>query len=204
MSGPGGHGGGGWSPLHFRPPSPYGPSPPPRLGGPEMNVYGPRPPFMPCPRPRWPTPRPMTPSSPIPPGPKPFRMPMHPVSLNFPFKIYNFLISFFIPQPSPAPIRCASPDFYRGISPYIPCESGPVYRERVQTPYGQEVSGPREYEFVGVPLEPPPLPQNYEPEEEEQGPSTAEIIANQSQDYIDEKLAEYQATIYQLQGELLS
>lgn len=30
--------------------------------------------------------------------------------------------------------------------------------------------------------------------------STAEIIANQSQNYVDEKLAEYQATIFQLQG----
>lgn len=38
-------------------------------------------------------------------------------------------------------------------------------------------------------------------DEEEFGPSTAEIIANQSQDYIDEKLAEYQMTILQLQGE---
>lgn len=34
----------------------------------------------------------------------------------------------------------------------------------------------------------------------EAGPSTAEIIANQSQDYVDEKLAEYQATIHLLQG----
>jgi nesprin-1 len=39
-------------------------------------------------------------------------------------------------------------------------------------------------------------------EEENAGPSTAEIIANQSQDYVDEKLAEYQLTILQLQGEL--
>ncbi|XP_055599835.1 muscle-specific protein 300 kDa-like [Uranotaenia lowii] len=35
----------------------------------------------------------------------------------------------------------------------------------------------------------------------EYGPSTAEIIANQSQDYVDEKLAEYQATIHLLQDE---
>uniref|UniRef100_A0A182Q0X8 Uncharacterized protein n=1 Tax=Anopheles farauti TaxID=69004 RepID=A0A182Q0X8_9DIPT len=34
----------------------------------------------------------------------------------------------------------------------------------------------------------------------EMGPSTAEIIAAQSQDYVDEKLAEYQATIMLLQG----
>ncbi|KAK1127616.1 hypothetical protein K0M31_004145 [Melipona bicolor] len=39
--------------------------------------------------------------------------------------------------------------------------------------------------------------------EESSGPSTAEIIANQSQDYVDEKLAEYQATIQQLQSEYL-
>lgn len=77
MSGPGGHGG-GWSPLHFRPSSPYGPSPPPRLGGPEMNAYGHRPAFLPCPRPKWPTPRPMA-HSPVPQGPKPFRLPVHPV-----------------------------------------------------------------------------------------------------------------------------
>lgn len=62
----------------------------------------------------------------------------------------------------------------------------------------------RNYEYVGVPLEPPPLPQNYEPDDEDHGPSTAEIIANQSQDYIDEKLAEYQATILLLQGEFFS
>uniref|UniRef100_A0A182UBQ9 Uncharacterized protein n=1 Tax=Anopheles melas TaxID=34690 RepID=A0A182UBQ9_9DIPT len=37
----------------------------------------------------------------------------------------------------------------------------------------------------------------------EMGPSTAEIIAAQSQDYVDEKLAEYQATIMLLQGECL-
>uniref|UniRef100_A0A182PB42 Uncharacterized protein n=1 Tax=Anopheles epiroticus TaxID=199890 RepID=A0A182PB42_9DIPT len=38
----------------------------------------------------------------------------------------------------------------------------------------------------------------------EMGPSTAEIIAAQSQDYVDEKLAEYQATIMLLQGEFFS
>lgn len=62
----------------------------------------------------------------------------------------------------------------------------------------------RDYEYVGMPLTPPPLPQNYRvDEDEDSGPSTAEIIANQSQDYIDEKLAEYQATIYLLQGKWL-
>lgn len=46
------------------------------------------------------------------------------------------------------------------------------------------------------------MPLDHTPvDEESSGPSTAEIIASQSQDYIDEKLAEYQATIQQLQGE---
>ncbi len=34
----------------------------------------------------------------------------------------------------------------------------------------------------------------------DEGPSTAQIIAAQSQDYVDERLAEYQATIQHLQG----
>lgn len=38
-------------------------------------------------------------------------------------------------------------------------------------------------------------------DQEEARPSTADIIAQQSQDYVDEKLAEYQATIAILQGE---
>lgn len=58
-----------------------------------------------------------------------------------------------------------------------------------------------QYDYVGIPLE-PPQPKSYViyDDEEEYGPSTAEIIANQSQDYVDEKLAEYQMTILQLQG----
>ncbi|KAL3268204.1 hypothetical protein HHI36_007329 [Cryptolaemus montrouzieri] len=85
MSGPGpGPGGrGGWSPIHFRPCSPYGISPPPRMGSPGANMMGSRlPPHMACPRPRWPTamsPVPMG-MSPPPIGPRPFRLPMHPVS----------------------------------------------------------------------------------------------------------------------------
>lgn len=57
------------------------------------------------------------------------------------------------------------------------------------------------FEYVGVPLEPPHYHvQNQGYDQEQNGPSTADIIANQSQDYVDEKLAEYQATIQQLQG----
>lgn len=49
-----------------------------------------------------------------------------------------------------------------------------------------------------------PSPRQWWSDDEEpataDGRSTAEIIASQSQDYVDEKLAEYQATIYMLQG----
>lgn len=41
-------------------------------------------------------------------------------------------------------------------------------------------------------------------DDEEEGPSTREIIANQSQDYVDEKLAQYQYTILQLQGKCVA
>lgn len=49
-----------------------------------------------------------------------------------------------------------------------------------------------------------PSPQQWSDEETmTDGRSTAEIIAQQSQDYVDEKLAEYQATIYLLQGNIM-
>lgn len=56
-----------------------------------------------------------------------------------------------------------------------------------------------------MPLEPPgpprPPPLHIDGDDHmDGGMSTADIIANQSQDYIDEKLAEYQNTILQLQG----
>lgn len=56
---------------------------------------------------------------------------------------------------------------------------------------------PGDYEYVGIPLEPSIIEKN-------SGPSTAEIIASQSQDYVDEKLAEYQATITHLQGQSIT
>lgn len=59
-------------------------------------------------------------------------------------------------------------------------------------------------EVYVVPLEPTTLPRDimvHDPESDGRL-STAEIIAQQSQEYVDEKLAEYQATISLLQGEL--
>lgn len=72
-----------------------------------------------------------------------------------------------------------------GTTSPIPC--GPP--EYLIAPYN-----PGDYEFVGIPLDP-----NIG-DDADSGPSTAEIIASQSQDYVDEKLAEYQATIQLLQG----
>lgn len=56
-----------------------------------------------------------------------------------------------------------------------------------------------------VPLEPTTLPRDIMVQDLESDGrlSTAEIIAQQSQEYVDEKLAEYQATISLLQGELI-
>lgn len=84
---------------------------------------------------------------------------------------------------------------YSRASPIV-CQTPPEYLYSGPAPYE-----PARYDFVGVPLE-PPQPKTYiiYDDDEDQGPSTAEIIANQSQDYVDEKLAEYQMTIMQLQG----
>lgn len=60
------------------------------------------------------------------------------------------------------------------------------------------------YEYVGVPLEPPQPSQSYViyDDGDENTLSTAEIIERQSQDYVDEKLAQFEMmTIAKLQGE---
>lgn len=59
-------------------------------------------------------------------------------------------------------------------------------------------------DFYVVPLEPVNLSKNFTVyDQDESRPSTADIIAQQSQDYVDEKLAEYQATISLLQGKYI-
>ncbi|KAG7206626.1 hypothetical protein KM043_000305 [Ampulex compressa] len=97
--------------------------------------------------------------------------------------------------PSPVPNAGREPP-----RPFIPAQSSPGSGAAPALPCGQPEYAigayrPGEYEYVGVPLD------HGQTDEEPSGPSTAEIIANQSQDYVDEKLAEYQATIQQLQGE---
>lgn len=210
------------SPIHYRPPSPWAPSPPPIISGPRRSLNSPamgspmsptpgmmsprstpmspmfgasglrgtRGPNLPCPRPRWPGPQPGQMQYQQPP-------PHHMVS------------------PSPPPFIGGGPRPYRPPHSYSPapanrmmsmspvmCQTPPEYMYNSSSSYDN--SSGRQYEYVGVPLE-PPSPKSYiiYDEEEETGPSTAEIIANQSQDYVDEKLAEYQMTIFQLQGKFL-
>lgn len=137
-----------------------------------QNVY---------PQPRWPgSPPPIAhiqnqsrmTSSPVQFGPKPYRAP----SCFSPVHTYV----------TPTPVYGTPPEYLYSAPP-------PQF----------EFESPR-YEYVGVPLEPPPSQSYviYDDDGEDHGPSTAEIIANQSQDYVDEKLAEYQLTIAQLQGKL--
>lgn len=96
---------------------------------------------------------------------------------------------------APSPMMCASP-----APEYYYAAQGMPPRPMMSSPYEQE--------YIGVPLEPTPLMQppaellGY-PEMMGEDASTADIIASQSQDYVDEKLAEYQATIHQLQGKCL-
>lgn len=130
--------------------------------------------------------------------------------------------SSFQLSPTPSPIICQTPssEFMYGSNRQTPMSHAyetqhqqqqyprqqqqqqhfvppsPQLQQQQQRPQSQN-----QYDYVGVPLE-PPQPKSYViyDDEEEYGPSTAEIIANQSQDYVDEKLAEYQMTILQLQG----
>lgn len=91
---------------------------------------------------------------------------------------------------------------------YQPQQQQQQYQQQQQQQYDFRQPSPQHQQlhqqFVGAPPDATyPQPKSYViyDEEEEQGPSTAEIIANQSQDYVDERLAEYQMTIFQLQGE---
>ncbi|XP_028030807.1 nesprin-1-like [Bombyx mandarina] len=148
------------SPLNYRPPSPWAPSPPPIISGPRHPAAIVTPP-------------------PVHPSPKPFR-PLHsPHNLR---------------QHSP------SPSSHFSISPY---PMSPTLGQSPEYYYSSPYEGVREFEYAGGPeLPPPPRPMIYEEDEEDRGPSTAEIIAQQSQEgYVDEKLAEYQATIQLLQDE---
>ncbi|XP_037820482.1 leucine-rich repeat extensin-like protein 5 [Lucilia sericata] len=146
-------------------------------------------------------------------GPRPFRPLTHQNSYG------GDPTSSFQLSPTPSPIVCQTPnsEFMYGSNRQTPM-SHAYETQQQQYPRQQQHYAPpppsmqqqqqqrpqsqNQYDFVGVPLE-PPQPKSYViyDDEEEYGPSTAEIIANQSQDYVDEKLAEYQMTILQLQGQ---
>uniref|UniRef100_A0A1A9W441 Uncharacterized protein n=1 Tax=Glossina brevipalpis TaxID=37001 RepID=A0A1A9W441_9MUSC len=204
----------------------------PTLFGPPMspnNLRGTRGSInMPHPRPQWPqaqsplaakqlsSPYPgpifqqqspqICPSPPVS-GPKPFR-PLHPQHQNG----GGGPTSSFQLSPTPSPIVCQTPvsDFMYGsnrlnTNNYETLPQQHYTRQQSLSSMSASPSTyqrPPQYEFVGVPLE-PPQPKSYViyDDDDDYGPTTAEIIANQSQDYIDEKLAEYQMTILQLQGE---
>lgn len=143
-------------------------------------------------------------------GPKPFRNLHHQNSYGDPASSFQL-------SPTPSPVVCQTPnsDFMLGSNRQTPLfnvyetqqqQQQQQYPRQLQQQYApspvqQRPQSQNQYDFVGVPLE-PPQPKSYViyDDEEEYGPSTAEIIANQSQDYVDEKLAEYQMTILQLQG----
>lgn len=130
---------------------------------------------------------------------------------------------------TPTPISYSQPHHYRSIqSPLTVGFSGPrpyhapsfspiqmhhqgsniqpeyIYNPSVplQPPSPAFELAPR-YEYVGVPLEPSQPNQSYViyDDREENALSTAEIIERQSQDYVDEQLAQFEMmTIAKLQG----
>lgn len=102
-------------------------------------------------------------------------------------------------QFSPVPV-VSTPVSIPTFSP-APSQSPYMMDQAQYVQHGQQPG--RSNDFYVVPLEPTNLPKNvYMYEQDESRPSTADIIAQQSQDYVDEKLAEYQATIMYLQGML--
>lgn len=160
--------------------------------------------------------------APAPPAPRPYRP--APLQHQNSYGAQVHPTSSFQLSPTPSPIVCGTPssDFtYSSRQTPLSHQHQQQQQHPLSHQYPQPAPPPQylrqagapplppqprqhgqdHIDFVGVPLE-PPQPKSYViyDDEEEFGPSTAEIIANQSQDYIDEKLAEYQMTILQLQG----
>ncbi|XP_018395829.1 PREDICTED: nesprin-1 isoform X2 [Cyphomyrmex costatus] len=178
------------APSPFRPASPYTPSSSPY---PQGRIRGP--------------PTPVYPAHPMSPLVYPGIMmhPMSPVPIGMPISpgmspVFGCPTSGYIqcPRPRwPSPIPTGS----QAPRPFIPTQSTSFRSDSASpipcAPPEYLIAPYRSggYEYIGVPLD------HTQTDEESSGPSTAEIIASQSQDYVDEKLAEYQATIQQLQDE---
>lgn len=192
-------------------PRPMWPSPPQPMMGPQSYATAPPPssrPFSPQPNKMQQMPLGHRPFSPMQPEPQ-ANMPQHPAWSTG-------VTTYHRSSPSPAPMANNGPRSFRPMpfspvhmySNSTPATAAAAPFQHRQSPsldaYYSEPAPlyemPR-YEYVGVPLEPPQANTYIIYDDEvDQGPSTAEIIANQSQDYVDEKLAEYQMTIAQLQG----
>lgn len=121
--------------------------------------------------------------------PQQFRSPMSPVNLPHEITHPRPFRSTFSPTPS-ASTPCSIPPF-----------SPPPTSTYVQMDRERHMGDKPMTDFYVVPLEPSSQQKGISIyDQDEARPSTADIIAQQSQDYIDEKLAEYQATISLLQG----
>lgn len=113
-------------------------------------------------------------------------VPMSPVNLPHDIAIPRPFQSTFSPTPSAA-TPCSIPPF----SPLPQPHYLSMNKDRQSN----------NNDIYVVPLEPTNISRGVVVyDQDESRPSTADIIAQQSQDYVDEKLAEYQATISLLQG----
>ncbi|KAJ8673545.1 hypothetical protein QAD02_004807 [Eretmocerus hayati] len=111
-----------------------------------------------------------------------YRDPMSPIPTGIPLSP-GTPSAFGVPQQQGGSIQCPMP---RWLSPSPANNSMPRPYIPVPTNQPSRAGGNRS---------------GSDKDEIDSGPSTAEIIASQSQDYVDEELAKYQATIHQLQGE---
>ena len=118
-------------------------------------------------------------------------MPMSPVNMSPDVSVPRPYRNTFSPTPS-ASTPCSIPPF-----------SPPPQPQYMYVDNDHQVKPIND--FYVVPLEPANLSRGITVYDEEVArPSTADIIAQQSQDYVDEKLAEYQATISLLQGKKIN
>ncbi|CAL8111858.1 unnamed protein product [Orchesella dallaii] len=170
----------------------------PMVGGHHRGTASPIPgspiPFLPPPR--WsPSPVPNSSGTPV---PLHFNQSPHPMMAPRPF------FRPIMPGPSPPPPQM--PQYSSTPQPHHQHRQVFQHQDNVMSsPEIFDLQPSYDVEFVYPPGMDPDAarrrmtPQISQHDDEEGGPTTAEIIAAQSQDYVDERLAEYQATIQHLQ-----